>query len=284
MQNISLVKAFSEDSEQGNPAGVCLDASGMSDEQMQSIATELGFSESAFVLPSDVADYKVRFFAVKQEVDYCGHATVATYHQLFELPENKDKTKLSQETKAGIFDIEKSADGKIMMTQKSPQFMGIELDRQKIANLLGIPREGISESLPIQVVATNVAKLMVAITSLEYLKNIKPDIDAIKEYTNSQEGKGLYCFTKSDNDQYDFVARFFNPAVGINEDPATGVAAGPLACYADKYIFAGKNKQIKINQGMWMGKASEIFVELSEGVKVGGYAVAFGEYNLRYEQ
>ena len=278
MKEVRLVKAFSDNPEQGNPAGVCLDSSGMSDEQMQSIATKLGFSESAFVLPSEVADYKVRFFAAKQEVDYCGHATVATFHQLFELPENKDKTKLSQETKAGIFDIEKSADGKIMMTQKLPQFMGIELDRQKIADLLGIPLEGISESLPIQVVATNVAKLMVPITSLEYLKNIKPDMGAITDYTNSQEGKGLYCFTKSDSAKYDFVARFFNPAIGIDEDPATGVAAGPLACYADKYIFAGKKKQMKINQGMWMGKPSEIFVDLNEGVKVGGYAERFGEF------
>jgi PhzF family phenazine biosynthesis protein len=212
-----------------------------------------------------------------QEVDYCGHATVATYHELFNLPENVSKTSLTQETRAGVFVIEKQGDGMIMMTQNNPVFGPIEEDRLLVAGLLGIADTDINSNLLIQVVTTNVSKLMVPIANVEALKKITPRLDAIADYTNSHDGKGLYCFTKSGVESYDLVARFFNPAVGINEDPATGVAAGPLGCYADKYIYQGEKKQIRINQGMWMGKSSDIFVDLVDGVKVGGYAVRFGD-------
>lgn len=277
MNEIYLVKAFSNSSTLGNPAGVCVDASRLTVKQMQSIAVDLGYSESVFVLPSDKADYRTRFFTPKLEVDYCGHATIASYHELFHLPENIGKTLLTQDTSAGIFKIEKSFDGKIMMNQKNPTFLDIEDDYDLLARLLGIPSELISREYPMQVVATNVAKLMVPIIDSEGLRKIKPNYKKLSEYINSQSGKGIYCFTKSIDMKYDFYARFFNPAVGISEDPATGVAAGPLGSYADRYIFKGSKKQLTINQGMWMGKSSEIYAELSDGVKVGGYAVRFGE-------
>lgn len=275
--NISLVKAFSKNPNIGNPAGVALNANSLSDEQMQSIAKELGFSESAFVLPSNVADYKVRFFAIKQEVEYCGHATLATYHKLFQLPENQNKSSLTQETKAGIFTIEKTNDGMIMMNQKAPSFLEIEKDTDTIARLLDISPDKIHKSLPIQVVATNIPKLIVPIDDLETLEAIKPDFAAMAEYIQNQTGQGIYCFAISEHTEHNLAARYFNPAVGINEDPATGVAAGPLGCYMDKYFYQGALKRISINQGMWMSKSSDLYVDLSDGVKVGGYAADFGE-------
>lgn len=277
MTKMVLTKAFTQNARLGNPAGICLDASELSDEHMQGIARDLGFSESAFVLPGSGADYRVRFFALKQEVDYCGHATIATYHELFKLPENANKSLLTQDTRAGTFTIEKTLDGMIMMTQKEPQFLSIEMDYDLISLILGINTNGISRSYPVQVVATNVPKLIVPITSMAVLKRMQPNFNALTGYINTHEGKGLYCFVASDDISCDFKARFFNPAVGINEDPATGVAAGPLACYADKYILNGSKKQMQINQGMWMNKPSEIFVNIADGVKVGGYAVRFGE-------
>ena len=275
MQNISLVKAFTLYPEQGNPAGVCLDASGLSDEQMQNIAAELGFSESAFVFPSDVADYKVRFFTPTEEVGYCGHATVATYFELFNLPENVGMAVLTQDTKVGIFTIEKTADNKIMMTQRDPEFLETETI-EELCSALDVDHQVFNQELPIQVVKCNVYELIVPFATPDDLKYFAPESSKIKKHTADKMYHGIYCFTVSEDGE--LYARSFAPEVGIVEDPATGVAAGPLACYADKYIFAGKKKQIKINQGMWMGKASEIFVDLSEGVKVGGYAVRFGDF------
>ncbi len=274
MKEVRLVKAFTQDPEQGNPAGVCLDASGLSDELMQSIATELGFSESAFVSPSDVADYKVRFFTPTEEVGYCGHATVGTYFELFNLPENVGKTVLTQDTKAGVFTIEKTAN-KIMMTQRDPVFLRHETVEELCA-VLDVTAEDLSHELPIQTVQCNVPELIVPFTSVDSLKACNPDPQKIKQHTSKNDYHSIYCFAVSDDGE--LYARSFAPEIGIVEDPATGVAAGPLACYADKYIFVGNKKKIKINQGMWMGKQSEIFVDLSEGVKVGGYAVRFGEY------
>lgn len=84
MVRIYHVDAFTKDGKGGNPAGVCLDGSGLSDLQMQSIAAKVGFSETAFVLPSQSADFRLRFFTPTTEVNLCGHATVATFHLLQE--------------------------------------------------------------------------------------------------------------------------------------------------------------------------------------------------------
>lgn len=274
--NVARVKAFTKNPKDGNPAGVVVDASSLSDEQMQTIARELGFSESAFVLPSERADYKIRFFTPKQEVDYCGHATLASYHMLFQLPENVGKTSLTQDTKAGVFTVTKNDDGMLLMQQKHPTFLDAEEDKTAIARILGVSEDGIHPSLPVQVVATNVPKLIVPMATVEALQTIQPDYRAMKQYIESHTGNGIYCFTISEHTAHNLAARYFNPAVGINEDPATGTAAGQLACYIDKYFYQGRLKQISINQGMWMGQSSDIYVDLTDGVKVGGYAVDFG--------
>src|SRR5687768_16375077 len=82
-KEIYLVKAFTQDPAQGNPAGVILDADDLSSEQMLQMAAELGYSESAFVSASDTATFKIRFFSPKREVPLCGHATIAAFHALF---------------------------------------------------------------------------------------------------------------------------------------------------------------------------------------------------------
>lgn len=275
--NIKLVKAFTKDLRQGNPAGVVLNAQHISDDKMQKIAHELNYSESAFVLPSKKADYKVRFFTPETEVDYCGHATIATYYKLFQLKENQDKSSLTQETKAGVFTVQKTEDGMIKMIQKQPNFLETENDKDLLATILGTAPDMMHSNLPAQVVATNVPKLIVPIVTVEALRSLKPNYSKVSEYTQTHEAKGIYCFTISEFTGHNLVARHFNPAIGIDEDPATGTAAGPLACYVDKHFYKRALKQIIINQGMWMGKSSDIYVDIADDIKVGGYATDFGE-------
>lgn len=277
---VKLVKAFTKDPGQGNPAGVVHNADSLSDSQMQEIAKTLGFSESAFVLKSDTANFRVRFFAIKQEVDFCGHATIATFHFLMEKRtinlSDKQSVIVTQETKAGVLPVTCFADGKIMMTQGSPEFGEIEKDRLLIANLMGIKEEDLGET-PIQTVSTVIPKIIIPIKSLEVLRKIKPNLEDISQYCQEYSGKGFYLFTTEtlDSDS-DFATRYFNPLVGINEDPATGVAAGPLACYTDKHIFHGSKKQFVIEQGFDMGADSKIYVDITNDVMVGGYAVTYG--------
>lgn len=274
---VFLVKAFSQDKNFGNPAGVILNAASLSDEQMLAITRELGFSESAFVSASDKADFRVRFFSTKQEVDFCGHATIATFHILIEQGKitfgNTDYFTVTQETKAGVLPVTCHRDGRVVMTQNSPEFGPVESDRGKIANLLGIPPDALLAQ-PIQVVSTGTPKLIIPVDSLKTLQAITPDLEGIAACV---ESRGFYPFTSETIDpQADFQARQFNPAVGINEDPLTGVAAGALGCYAKKYKLVNKD-QIIIEQGYNMNMGGQMFVDVSDDVKVGGYGVTFGE-------
>jgi len=83
--HIYRVTAFSDSAHGGNLAGVVLDADSLSEEQMLKIAKEVGYSETAFVMKSTKADFKVRFFTPTDEVDLCGHATIATFNLLRDL-------------------------------------------------------------------------------------------------------------------------------------------------------------------------------------------------------
>jgi PhzF family phenazine biosynthesis protein len=280
---IQLIKAFTSDPELGNPAGVVHDASSLSDEQMQAIAKTLGFSESAFVQSSNKADFRVRFFATKDEVGFCGHATVAACYSLVRAGllsfGQNDSISVTQETKAGIFSVTCYCDGKIMMNQGRPQFGDIETNRPLLAGLLGINQDEIGE-LPAQIVATVGPKLMIPIVSGEALRRIDPNLSQIAEYTKNGHVRGIYAFSVNSGTDSDITARFFNPAIGIDEDPATGVAAGPLGAYADKYIFKGTKSNLVIEQGATLGMSSTLYVEVAGEIKVGGYAASFGETEI----
>lgn len=278
---VYLVKAFSNDNDFGNPAGVVHDSSNLSDEQMLSIAQILGFSESAFVQTSDKADFRVRFFASKEEVDFCGHATVATFYSLIEQGtiklDDKESVEVSQETNIGVLPVICHKDGKIMMAQNNPEFGFIEDDRAMIATLLGLEVSELSD-YPIQVVSTGAKKMIIPVESLAFLRKIKPNFEGISSYCNEKDIKGLSVFTsEAVNSGSDLSTRAFNPLVGIDEDSATGIAAGPLACYADKYIFEDGKKELVIDQGFDMGMKSIIYVDITNGVLVGGYGASFGE-------
>lgn len=80
--NVYQLNSFAKTNEGGNPAGVVLDADSLSEKQMGKIAAILGFSETAFVMQSGIADFRVRFFTPKEEVDLCGHATIAAFYTM----------------------------------------------------------------------------------------------------------------------------------------------------------------------------------------------------------
>lgn len=281
---IQLIKAFTKDKTQGNPAGVVLDANGLSDAQMQKIATQLGFSESAFVQVSDEANFRVRFFSVSQEVDFCGHATIATFYALLKAGRvafgNSSEVTLTQQTKAGVLKVTCHSDGKIIMTQADPQFGFIEPGAARIATLLGLPKTALLD-LPIQSVSTGVPKLMIPVATLSDVQKITPDLPGIADYCREQSVKGFYPFTAETlQPESDFYARQFNPAAGINEDPITGVAAGALGSYAKKYELTAGKQTIIIEQGFGMNMGGTMFVDVTSGVRVGGYAAEFGKTTL----
>ena len=104
--NVFHYDAFTNKPNMGNPAGIVLEADGLTEEEMQRIAEKVGFNETSFVLPSEVADIRMRYFTPGFEMDLCGHGTVATIFALRERGLLEEKNNLTIETKAGILPIQ----------------------------------------------------------------------------------------------------------------------------------------------------------------------------------
>lgn len=274
-----LVKAFTKDPDKGNPAGVTLNAGGLTDAQMLHIASELGFSESAFVSKSNKADFRVRFFSPKEEVDLCGHNTIATFYTLVNrgiISVDGESVTVTQETNAGILPVICFADGKTVMTQSNPVFGDLEKDKAGMAGLLSINPADILDQA-IQTISTGMPKTMIPITSLEALKRINPNAEELKKYCLEHNSKGLYPFTRETYEpEDDFHARQFNPFSGVREDPVTGIAAGALGAYLRKHNLLEKPTFI-IEQGNILGKDGKMYVDVTDGIRVGGYGAIFGQ-------
>ena len=278
--SVKKVNAFTESPEGGNPAGVVLDSSDLTDEQMKYVSKTLKVSETAFVFPSENADYKVRFFSPEIEVDLCGHATIATFFTLAvkgALSEGKN-VRVTQETKAGILpvDIYFNDNGKVdlvMMTQGKSEFKDIYLDISTIADSLNISVDGIDDSLPKQIVSTGLFTLPLSIHSFDTLKEIRPNFEKIKKIC-AKLGVGsfhLFTFDAIESSSI-YHARNFAPLYGINEDPVTGTANGAVCSYLLKNGII-KGKSLMCEQGDIIGRPGRVFVELEKtGVKVGGMA------------
>lgn len=167
------VNAFAKTEKGGNPAGVVVNADKLSENDMQKIASILGLSETAFVMKSDIADYRLRFFTPAEEVDLCGHATIGAFSTLLK----KDYVKCenyTQETKAGVFNVEVMEDSSIMMNQTKPNFYEV-VEKKEISDSLNISVDDMNEKLPTQIVSTGLRDIIVPIKSMEVLNGIKPD-------------------------------------------------------------------------------------------------------------
>ena len=226
----SIVNAFTTEANGGNPAGVVLNSPKLTDKQMSLVTKNLKVSETAFVFPGKLSDYKVRFFSPTMEVDLCGHATIATFFYMAQegkIVDNKNKI-LTQETKAGILPISIEFNGqgvveRVMMKQASPQIKDIHLDILSISRALNVKIEDINQDLPQQIVSTGLFTLPICIKSLQLLKNIKPDFEKVKNLCIDLGVGSIHCFTfETIEPKSVYHARNFGPIYGINEDPVTG--------------------------------------------------------------
>lgn len=264
---VHIVKSFTNDCSQGNPVGIVFDADNLTHEQMMSIVQKTGYSECAFIQKSAIATVKARFFSQKKEMNLCGHATIALFHLL---DHGKSTQTLTQETLAGVLSVSKKDDGMIEMEQADPTFYQQEYDVDTIAQLLGVASELII-NVPIRV-STGTPKLLVELKDIATLWSLNPNFELIKELVPT----GIYAFVKINNHFYN--ARQFNPSTGVNEDPVTGVAAGALGAYLKK--CSSLEMPIIVEQGHMLGRIGQIYVDTSNGIKVGGYAILVGTFNI----
>lgn len=291
-KEIRLLDAFTEHPFGGNPAGVILDASQLTDEMMQKIAREMGVSETVFVQPDSTgeAQFEIRFFTPHTEVDLCGHGTVATFWTLAAsglVEERATTTISSQRTKAGVLPVEIHYAGEaldhIMMEQAAPQFRQASVDAVQMAHILGIKASEIEKSkLPIELAFTGLWSLKIPVKHRKALESIRLDKHALTDLGFSLEFETccVFCLEPLKSDSF-VHQRVFCPQVGVDEDPATGTASGSLGAYLAKNgVFdpGPDGHAFVIEQGHEMGRPGHIHVEVFKehgqlSVLVGGCAV-----------
>ncbi|MCO1603781.1 PhzF family phenazine biosynthesis protein [Desulfosporosinus nitroreducens] len=277
--NVYTLNSFAKTKEGGNAAGVVTNADSLSEKEMRKIAAILGISETAFILRSNVADFNVRFFTPNEEVDLCGHATIATFYTMASLGLLKPGT-YKQETKAGILGIEIKEDNSIMMNQPVPVFSEI-IDKDELADSLNIKASQMPEDLSVQVVSTGLRDIMVPVKSIKILNAIKPDMEKIKKISQKYNAVGYHVFALESLHGAYANCRNFAPLYDIPEESATGTSNGALGCYLYHYgkINNEQASNIVFEQGYSMKKPSEILVSLTVKeneileVKVGGNAM-----------
>ena len=276
----------------GNPLAVFLDGRGLSSEEMLSTAREMNLSETTFVLPpvEKAANYKVRIFTPAKEIPFAGHPSIGTAHALIEdgrIALDKGATVVRQEVGIGVLpiEIESTANGRrvITMTQGKPKLGRIIEDVQSVADALGIMKAEIADArLPIQISSTGLDQLMVPIRSLERVRRLSPSFDRIGELERKLGVLGMLVFTlETSISEASVHARFFAPASGVPEDPATGSAAGALGVYLTSHKVFGLQNPISftVEQGLEIHRPSMIHVSVQHEagipslVKVGGEAV-----------
>jgi trans-2,3-dihydro-3-hydroxyanthranilate isomerase len=299
----------------GNPLAVFPKVDDLTDEQMQQIAREMNLSETVFVFPprDESTLRRLRIFTPATELPFAGHPVVGTWHCLalegvVPLPEGGSGwTRIKQEVGIGVLPVDiEFKDGdpeRVVMTQGKFAIVG-EIDdwqeQAEIARALGLAREDLDETLPIQLVSTGNTMLLVPVRSLADLGHCRVNLPLLSEiYQRSDSlgdasATGCYAFTRETIEigEARAHARFF-VGQNIGEDPATGSAAGPLGGYLVYHGAAGVDPvdgvyRFAIEQGDFINRPSRIGVEVRgesgkiEQVRVGGTSVVVARGELEF--
>ena len=269
--------AFSSDPAGGNPAGVVLDATGATAAQMQAAATELGYPETAFLTPKGGADFDVRYFSPKDEVPFCGHATIAAgvaYAQ------RHGTTTLRLTTNVGLVELAASAAGTeptATLTTVSPHIEDLATDDlEELLACLRWARDDLDPTLPPHVAFAGGFHPIIAAASRERLAKLDYDFDALTALMTKHTWLTIDLVWRESASVY--YARNPFPVGGIVEDPATGAAAAAFGGYLRALELIDVPARLTIHQGNDLGRPAIITVDvpadLSSGISVTGTAVA----------
>ena len=285
----------------GNPLAVFPEAEGISDEHMLKIAREMNLSETVFVLKpeSDQVLRRLRIFTPMRELPFAGHPIVGTWIGLAREgvvapPDGGNGWQhILHEVGIGVLPLDvEFKDGQAVqavMTQGAFNVISDVEDaheQAEVARSLGLNREDLDESLPIQVITTGLACFAVPVRSLADLRDIKVNSTLLSEIYTRHGGTGCLAFTRETLEvgASRAHARFFAPADNIPEDPATGSACGALGGYLIHHGALslepedGRYKFV-IEQGDFINRPSRVNLDVKgeagnvEEVKVGGSAV-----------
>ena len=277
MSDVLRYAAFSDRPTGGNPAGVVLDAAGLSDERMLAIAADIGYSETAFLTGGDGGHRDVRYFSPLAEVAFCGHATVAT---AVALAERDGPGLVVFETRQGPVPVTSRRDeqGRLTatLTSVTPRVDEVApavLDEALAA--LGWEREQLDPALPPRVGFAGVSHLILATDTRERLAALDYDFDRLGALMAAHDWTTLQIVWREDDAR--FHSRNPFPPAGIVEDPATGAAAAALGAYLRELGLIVPPATITILQGEDFGRPGRLLVDVHADrpeIDVTGEAVA----------
>jgi PhzF family phenazine biosynthesis protein len=251
---IFIVDAFTDRPFEGNPAAVCILREPRGDDWRQDVAREMNLSETAFLEKRPDGGYTLRWFTPAVEVDLCGHATLASAHILWESGELAAGERAVFHTRSGILRAVKQGDWIEMDFPSEP-----DKSTAAPADLIG--------ALGVTALYTgrNRFDYLVEVEREEIVRNLKPDMTRLKKV----DTRGVIVTSLSRSADYDFVSRFFAPAVGVDEDPVTGSAHCCLGPY-----WGGKlgKKALMAYQASSRGGILRVSLK-DDRVLIGGQAV-----------
>jgi len=274
-----VADVFTDRPLEGNQLAVFTDARELPEERLQPLARELNLSETVYVYPGEQGGHaKIRIFTPTTEVPFAGHPTLGS---AFVLGGPLQLEEIRLETGAGVIPVRLEREGARItfgwMTQPVPTVAEYEAADELLA-ALGV--EG--STLPVEVYDNGLQHVYVALGSEDEVAALEPDMITL---AHLPDVLGINCFA---GEGTRWKTRMFAPGGGVPEDPATGSAAGPLACHLARHGRIAFGDEIEISQGAEIKRPSKLYARVEGSpeqiskVEVGGSAVivARGEFKL----
>jgi trans-2,3-dihydro-3-hydroxyanthranilate isomerase len=263
----------------GNQLAVFTDARGIPEADLQPLAREMNYSETVFVFPAEGGGHaRLRIFTPAVEVPFAGHPTIGT---AFVLAGPLQLEEIRLETGVGVVPVrlERERDRIVFARMEQPiPSVAPYPDEAELLAALGVARS----ELPVEVYDNGLQHVFVCLASPEAVAALEPDLARLARLPDMM---GANCIAGAGRS---WKTRMFAPSGGVDEDPATGSAAGPLALHLARHGRIGFGEEIEISQGAEIGRPSTLYAKVEgaaeqvERVEVGGSAVivARGEFRL----
>ncbi|OTN77502.1 hypothetical protein A5886_002602 [Enterococcus sp. 8G7_MSG3316] len=291
MVNVKQYDAFTTVPGKGNPAGVVLAAIGLSDTEMQYIAAEAGYNETAFVLPSEKADYRFRYFTPGHEMNLCGHGTIACIQALVDAGWITAGT-ITIDTNAGLLPIVVDLAGEepmITMRQAIPQFLPWTGDSAALLAAIGLTIEDLDTRYPIVYGNTGIWTLLIPIKERRRFAAMQSDNPLFPALLAEVPRASVHPFTLDTQsaDTKMYGRHFSSPYSGTIEDPVTGTASGVMGAYYKTYIQPDLKTPacLTIEQGHEIGKAGKVYVHVEAlpelSIAISGTAIYVKDVSLK---
>lgn len=270
--NVLRYSAFTTDPSGGNPAGVVLNAHEMSPMDMQRVAAEVGYSETAFLLPREDGTFDIRYYSPLAEVSFCGHATIAAMVAHGELHGAGERV---LHTRAGLVRVQVDEALRATLVSVEPRVEHLpEDDLDQILAALGWHRHELDPSLPPALTYAGAWHPVIAVATRERLARLDYAFDELAALMAQRNWTTVNLIWRENMGV--FHARNPFPPGGVVEDPATGAAAAALGAYVAVRHALPADCHFLIRQGEDMGRPSLLSVQapkdLSAGVHVSGTA------------